>query len=243
MSDIDLSLILPCYNEEDILEKNVKQIFSIMDATKYTYEVIFVDDCSQDKTRLVIDDLVKQHPQRYLKKIYHSENTGRGFAVSNGIRQANGKVAGFIDIDLEVHAHYIPRLLLEIEKGYDVATGWRIYKLKWNSIIRYVATKTYNWLVKIFLGLPLKDTETGFKFFNRQKILGILEKIKDKHWFWDTEIMAYSYYGNLKIVEVPVLFLRREDKKSKVKLFHDSMAYIKNLWRFRKEMQKIRICE
>lgn len=237
MEKVDLSVILACYNEEDILEESFHEICDILDATKYAYEIIFVDDYSQDRTRIIIDDLIKRHPGKCLRKIYHEKNIGRGFAVSNGIRQAKGRIVGFIDVDLEVHVHYLPHLAMKIDKGYDVAVGWRTYKLKWGSIRRYVATKSYKWLVNKLLKLPLNDTETGIKFFNRERILPILEEVEDRHWFWDTEIMTRSYYRNLKICEIPVLFLRRRDKNSKVRLFHDSLRQFISLWKFRKRIR------
>ncbi len=238
MKNIDLSLILACYNEEDILEESFRQICDILDATKYAYEIIFVDDCSQDRTRAIIDHLIKRCPEKSLRKIYHEKNMGRGFAVSHGIMQAGGRIVGFIDVDLEVHAHYIPRMLLEIDRGNDIVSGWRTYKLGWDCLLRYIATASYKLLVRKLLKLPLKDTETGIKFFNRQRILPILKQTEDKRWFWDTEIMARSYYANLKIYEVPILFLRRKDKKSKVRLFNDSIDYLKKIWRFRDENLK-----
>ena len=92
-------------------------------------------------------------------------------------------------------------------------------------------------LATFILDLKFKDTEAGYKFFNRKKILPILEKTKDKHWFFDTEIVARSYWSGLKIKEIPVLFIRRNDKASTVRLIPDTYAYLKALWNFKKSLQ------
>ena len=87
------------------------------------------------------------------------------------------------------------------------------------------------------LKIPVKDTETGYKFFNRERILPILTKATDPGWFWDTEVMALSYHANLKIVELPCLFIRRSDKKSSVKIFRDSFEYFSKLVKFSHELK------
>lgn len=242
MKNVDLSLILACYNEEGILKDSFSEIVAVLEVTKYSYEIIFVDDCSNDKTKEIIEELLKMHPGKLLRKIYHEKNTGRGFAVSHGIMQASGRIAGFIDVDLEVHAHYIPRMVLEIDRGNDIVSGWRTYKLGWDCLFRYIATASYKFLVRKLLKLPLKDTETGIKFFNRQRILPVLKQTEDRCWFWDTEIMARSFYAKMKVSEVPVLFLRRRDKQSKVRLYHDSLKQLISLYRFSKKIKKAHIC-
>lgn len=132
----DLSLVIACYNEELILEKSMEEIFEILDSTIFSYEIIFVDDVSKDRTRELIDKIIKRHKDKNFKKIFHEINTGRGGAVADGIRISEGEIVGFIDIDLEVHARYIPSCVIAIKDGYDIATAFRIYKFYWRSIDR-----------------------------------------------------------------------------------------------------------
>ena len=82
------------------------------------------------------------------------------------------------------------------------------------------------------------DTETGFKFFNRGKILPVLEQVQDKRWFWDTEIMVRALWNGLNITEIPCLFMRRSDKKSTVNLRKDIWDYLAKLYRFQKTKAK-----
>jgi hypothetical protein len=102
------------------------------------------------------------------------------------------------------------------------------------------SSRGYNWLMKKMLGVDLRDTEAGFKFFNREKILSILDKVENPHWFWDTEIMALSYYSQLNIIEMPTLFVRRADKKSTVRVLPDVWHYLKSLYSFRKKTRRLR---
>lgn len=234
----DLSLIIACYNEEPLLEASVEQILKILDCTRWNYEIIFVDDQSKDNTRQIIQKLIDDHPDKNLRALFHEVNCGRGRTVSDGFRCANGRVVGYIDIDLETHARYIPTMVLAIEDGADVATAHRIYKMYYRLFVRFVLSQGYHHLVQYVLNLPLKDTETGYKFFRREVAMLLLDQVEDEHWFWDTEIMARAYWSNYKIAEIPCLFIKRYDKKSSVRLIHDTLEYFKQLWAFRQARLK-----
>ncbi len=233
MKQIDVSIVVACYNEEALLRESVALLASILDDSRFSYELIFVDDRSQDQTRGIIEGLVKQH--KAFHALYHESNQGRGRAVRDGIAVAKGKVVGFIDIDLEVSPVYIPLFVRMILNGEaDVVTGLRIYREGLSSLHRSILSRGYSWLVRTMLGIPLRDTETGYKFFNRKRILPIVKKTTNNGWFWDTEIMAYAHRAGLRIREEPVLFIRRFDKKSSVRLVHDTIDYLWNLLAFRR---------
>jgi hypothetical protein len=238
---VDLSLVIACYNEEFELEDSVRQVIEILDNTRWTYEIIFVDDCSRDRTREIIDRLLITYRAKNFRKIFHEHNTGRGRAVTDGFRIAIGEVIGYIDIDLEVHARYIPTMLLAIEHGVDVATAHRIYKVQPRLFHRFVLSQGYVWLMRRLLGVHLQDTETGYKFFKREKIWPVLDQTKDEHWFWDTEIMVRALLAGLRINEIPCLFIRRYDKQSTVNVFKDSWEYLTHLWHFRRVVRQLRI--
>src|ERR1051325_2255489 len=114
----DLSLIIACYNEEPLLEQSMREVFEVLENARFSYEVIFVDDCSRDRTRQIIDSIISHHPEKCLKKIFHQTNHGRGGTVTDGFLAAQGEIVGFIDIDLEVHARYIPSCILAVRNGY-----------------------------------------------------------------------------------------------------------------------------
>jgi glycosyltransferase involved in cell wall biosynthesis len=239
----DLSLVIACYNEEPVLVDSVRQTVEILDSTHWTYEIIFVDDCSRDCTREIIQQLLITYRDRPFRRLFHEHNLGRGGTVTDGIRLAQGDVVGYIDIDLEVHARYIPSLVLAIQNGADVATAHRIYKVQWHLFNRFILSTGYIWLVRVLLHTPLKDTETGFKFFKRDSILPVLDQIEDQRWFWDTEVMVRSHLMGYKIVEIPSLFVRRYDKKSTVNDFRDSVTHFVKLWRFRRVVKQLRAAD
>src|SRR3989344_723588 len=234
-SRYDLSLVIACYNEEGFLRESVGKIASVLDDSVFSYELIFIDDNSLDHTKEIVASLVKKTPRS--RAVYHAVNEGRAEAIRDGIVLARGRVVGFIDIDLEVSPVYIPRFVRMILRNHaDVVIGLRVYREGLLSLHRSVLSRGYSWLVRSMLGIPYKDTETGYKFFDRKSILPVLAKTTHKGWFWDTEIMALAYYQGLRVIETPVLFVRRFDKKSSVHLIRDTIHYFLNLLAFRKHL-------
>ena len=230
---VDFSLVIACYNEEPILESSVAETLRVLDAMRWSSELIFVDDASRDRTREIIERIVAAHPDRAMRVLAHPANVGRGGTVADGIRAARGRFVGFLDIDLEVHVRYLLPCLLALEEGADVATARRVYRFQWRSLDRYVLSRGYIWLMQRLLRVPLQDTETGFKLFRRDRILPVLDECRDRGWFWDTEIMVRAFHAGLRIVEVPVLFVRRYDKRSSVRPVRDTIEYFRQLLRFR----------
>ncbi len=233
LSSVDLTLILPCYNEAELFTESVRSIQEVLDVTALTYELLFVDDASSDTTPRLIARQARR--DKRIRVIYHAQNHGRGRAVVDGIRSARGRVVGYIDIDCEVSPVYIPFMVsLILRHKADVVIGRRYYRTGPRALIREALSRGYQWISDALIGTGGMDTETGYKFFNRKKIVPIIGKTKHQGWFWDTEIMVYSRRAGLRIKEVPVLFLRRFDKESSVNIVRDTIEYMIQLWRFRR---------
>ena len=132
-----------------------------------------------------------------------------------------------------MHCRYIPSLVQAIEAGADIATVRRIYAFQLRYMDRYFMSRGYSSLVRRLLGTRLHDTETGFKFFRRDRLMPIIDEIEDGRWFWDTEFMIRSERKGLRIAEIPGAYVRREDKTSTVSGLRDSIDYFVRLMRFR----------
>lgn len=232
-------MVLACYNEEETLQASFREIWKALASLPCSSEVIFVDDVSRDRTPEIIRGLAAEHPGG-VRAIFHETNRGRGATVNDGFHASRAEIVGFLDVDLEVHARYIPSLVAAIEEGADVATVRRIYAFQARSLDRYFMSRGYSLLVRRLLGVPLLDTETGFKFFRREKLLPVLDAIHDPGWFWDTEFMVRAHLRGLRIAEIPGAYVRREDKTSTVRGVRDSWTYFRKLLAFRKELRAAR---
>ena len=233
-----LSLVLACYNEEEVLESSWGEIRGTLEDLGQPFEVIFVDDVSRDRTREILRSIVAAHPDLDLRVILHDKNRGRGATVTDGFHAARGEITGYLDVDLEVHSRYIPSLVRAIRGGADVAIVRRIYAFQVRSLDRYVMSRGYSFLVRKMLGVPFHDTETGYKFFRREALLPVLDEIQDPGWFWDTEFMVRAQRRGLRIAEVPGAYVRRWDKTSTVSGLRDTVDYFRRLIAFRRELRR-----
>ncbi len=223
---------------------SVSRIRAVLDRSGFFYELIFVDDASRDGTQELITSMTHVSPKAnprgrgaltpgVSRSLFHTRNLGRGRTVADGIRAAKGTVVGYMDIDCEVDPVYMPKMVsMILARKADVVIGKRLYRTSPKAIVREILSRGYQWLSDKMIGTGGLDTETGYKFFSRKKILPVLAKAKHPGWFWDTEIMVYAKRAGLMIVEEPVLFLRRFDKQSSVNIFRDTIEYVIQLWRF-----------
>ena len=232
-----LSVVVACYNEAEVLAKSFAEILEVLEDFGQPYEIVFVDDVSRDRTREILREIVATHPSVSIQVILHDVNRGRGATVTDGFRAARGEIVGYLDVDLEVHARYIPSLVRAIEKGAEVATVRRIYAFQLRSIDRYFMSRGYSYLVRKLLGTALRDTETGYKFFRREALMPVLDEIRDPGWFWDTEFMIRAERRGLRVAEVPGAYVRRFDKTSTVSGLRDSARYFGKLLAFRRELR------
>jgi glycosyltransferase AglD len=234
---IDLTLVLACYNEEPIFTGSAEHILKTLKRSGLKYEIIFVDDVSKDKTKELIDNFCKKN-DKTCRAIYHKKNKGRGATVTDGFLAAKGKIVGYIDFDCEVSPIYIPEAVELITNNQaDVVIGKRIYRTTIKSLIREILSIGYQKLSNQLLQIGTLDTESGYKFFDRKKITPILKYADHPHWFWDTQIVVLSKVNGLRIKELPVLFLRRFDKQSSVKIISDTVDYMINIWKFSRKLK------
>ena len=211
----------------------MRSVVEVLEQTGWTWDIVFVDDGSEDDTAALIRDICAA--DRRCRAVFHDRNRGRGAAFKTGFAASAGRVTGFLDIDLEVRADTIPGLVAEIERhGADIATGRRHYLLRQTGgLHRAAASWGYRRLSNFLLGLDLEDSETGCKFFRRETAGPIVLASANDGWFWDTEVMARARLAGLRIAEVPVQFLRRADKSSTVRFWRDSWHYLRALHDFR----------
>ena len=216
--EYDTSIVIPRCQEEGHILDSVREIYKVMDATNYKFEVIFVDDASTDKTKEKILQIAKEFPD--VNYLFHANNTGKGGAIADGAKIASGKYIGHLDIDLEVSADYLPKVLAAMEEGSDIVFIKRKVNFSRSPqyVMRDIAGIIYRSLVKNLLRTPYMDVQSGCKFFRRDALFQLLKQVGSKGWFFDTEILARAHYGNYRIKQIPGFYIRNKKKRSTVKL-------------------------
>ncbi|MCR4368892.1 MAG: glycosyltransferase family 2 protein [archaeon] len=231
-------MVFPCYNESPIFEDSVNRISRYLGGTRLDYEVIFVEDRSADNTKELIQKAVKKN--RRFRAIYHEKNTGRGGCVADGFRAANGEVVGYLDIDLEIAPSYVLEMYAAVKNGSDAVCAVRSYEFTVKNFFRNFLHFVYLVFSKFLLALPVSDPNAGCKFFDRKKILPILGRAVDTHWFWDTEIVKRAQLAGLKVTEIPVLYVANTKKKSSVRVFSDTLHFVSRVLWLKKELREVR---
>jgi glycosyltransferase involved in cell wall biosynthesis len=235
-----LSLVVTTFRETGVLAGTLPRIAAALRALGRPCEIVFVDDGSGDGTAEWVEAQAPSLSDLSPRLLRHAKNRGRGAALRTGFASARGLYAGYLDLDLEVDASYIAPVLEALDRGADVATGARTY-VREGALpdLRTVLSVGYRGVSRAVLHHRLKDTETGFKFFRRERLVPLLPHLVEPGWFFDTEVMVVSEMAGRRIAEVPVLFRRRTDKESTVRLPRDVVRYLASLRRFARRRPRL----
>jgi len=192
---VDLSVVVPVYNEVDSLERLKGWISDVLDGAGYTFEIIFADDGSTDGSRALLEDLLRTDDRVRLVKL--TRNYGKAAALSEGFKIASGPVIVTMDADLQDDPKGIPSLLAKLDEGYDVVSGWkRGRKDPWHKTI---PSKWFNVVTSRISGLHLKDHNSGLKAY-RAEVLEEVELVGEMHRF----ITVMAHWHGRRVTEIPV---------------------------------------
>lgn len=223
-----LSIVIPCYNEENNILALVNKV---LESPVKNKEIIVVDDCSKDGTRKVLEDQVEPLVS---KVIYHDVNGGKGAALRTGFQAATGDVVIIQDADLEYDPMEYPRVVNPIFEGQaEVVYGSRFLNQKRKG---YLANRLANWVLTTFSNMfthqKLTDMETCYKAFKREVIQSI--NIEENRFGFEPEITAKISKKNIRIQEVPISYYPRTNEEGKKIGFKDGLRAIYVIWRYRR---------
>lgn len=203
----DLSIIVPLYNEGQNVAVLYRRLKEELDRLQSRYEILFVDDGSQDETFKVAGELAARDPA--LRVIKFRKNYGQTPAMAAGIDHARGRILVTMDGDLQNDPADIPILIAKIDEGYDIAAGWR-YERQDRMLTRKVPSVVANWLIAKLVGIPIKDNGCSLKAY-RATIIKSLPMYSEMHRF----IPALSSLTGARIAEVRVRHHARQHGESK----------------------------
>ena len=206
---MDLSIVIPLYNEAESLPELYAWIEQVMLEKGFSFEVIFVDDGSTDGSWEVVRSLADAHPG--VHGISFRRNYGKSAALYEGFAAAEGEIVVTMDADLQDSPEEIPEMVRMIrEEGYDLVSGWK-QKRKDNALTKNLPSKLYNWAARRATGIHLHDMNCGLKAYKRQVVKDI-EVYGEMHRYipYLAKNAGYSNIG-----EKPVHHQKRKYGKSK----------------------------
>jgi len=206
------SIVIPAYNEGARLDATLQKVLAYAEANKWDAEIIVVNDGSRDTTAEIVRQHARTHPR--LRLLENPGNRGKGYSVRNGMLHANGQLLLFSDADLSSPIEEAPKLFEALNHGADVAIGSRWLRSELQTqkqpLHRQLFGRIFNLMLRVTLGLRLKDTQCGFKAFTRPAAQTIFPLQKVERWGFDPELMYLAQKFHLKVVEVPVIWAHRE---------------------------------
>jgi len=224
MSDrpVEVSVVLPAYNEEATLADTVRTTVDTLDdfLPAGSYEVIVAEDGCEDRTPEIADELADEYDA--VRHFHSDERLGRGGALNFAFERAAGDVLVYFDTDLATDMQHLEELVESIRTGeYDVATGsrWMPGRQADRPAKRGIPSQGFNLAVRGVLGSDLRDHQCGFKSFSREAFETLRPVVKDKHWFWDTEMLVRAQRQGFRVKEFAVDWTPKGD--SKVDLVRD----------------------
>jgi glycosyltransferase involved in cell wall biosynthesis len=190
---MDISVVLPLYNEEESLKELVSWIKRVMDKNRFSYEIIMIDDGSKDNSWQIIEDLQKDIPN--IKGIKFRRNYGKAAALHCGFDVVEGDVVITMDADLQDSPDEIPELHRMItEEGFDLVSGWK-KKRHDPFLTKNLPSKFYNWTVRHMSGIKLHDMNCGLKAY-RNNVVKSIELYGEMHRYIPV-LAKWAGYNNI----------------------------------------------
>jgi glycosyltransferase involved in cell wall biosynthesis len=227
---INLSIIIPCYNEENTIDLIVEKIKKIKSLTP---EIIIIDDCSTDNTSDILKKISQLYPD--IKIVTHEKNSGKGAAIRSGIKLVTGNIVLLQDADLEYDPNDYHNLLQPFaETDADIVYGTRFKGGKYvrlHFFWHYLANKILTTITNIVTNLNMSDMETGYKVFKSHIIKNI--KLNENSFGIEPEITVKLAKKNYIFYEVPISYNGRSYEQGKKITLKDAFIAIYCIFRYR----------
>jgi len=232
---ISVEFCIPIFNEEKILEKNVKRLFDycVRKNFSFSWKIIILNNGSTDNSSAIGEKM-----KRAEINIVNISEKGRGQAIKNYWEKSRADIVAYMDIDLAVSLDNISDLINPlIKEGFDLTIGSRLLpesKIE-RAFIRELSSRTYNLVSRLACGHKFFDLQCGFKAIKTGVFRRLSPLIRDSKWFFDTELVVFASHYGCKVKEVPVEWSenRYDKRKSKVNLFRDTVTFLINLVKLR----------
>lgn len=233
MTSVDLSVIIPAYNEEALIVSTLNCLQNYLSARPEQSEIIVVDDGSQDQTVEFVRQLQKYND--HIRLLINEQNMGKGFSIRRGVLESRGQFVIFTDADLPYELGAIEGFLQALRDGCDLAVGSRVLPgsdVKGVPLLRYVAGQVFSWMVQAVLFQGLPDTQCGFKSFKADAAKEIFRRLTIGGFGFDVEMLFIARKRKYAIQPVPVHMIEHR-QRSRVRLVTDSFKMFANLFMVR----------
>ncbi|MEK9131252.1 MAG: glycosyltransferase [Patescibacteria group bacterium] len=232
-------MVIPTLNEEQIIERTLQETLRVFAESlqDYDWKVVVADNGSTDTTVAVVQTLMATEPRLGL---WTTTKKGKGKAVRGAWADHQAEVYAFMDADLSADLNDVP-VLLEALTDADVAVGSRFHPAsnRARSLRGEIVSRGYRTLRRLFVDLPVSDSQCGFKALRREAWERIKEDLIVDSWFFDTELLAFAHRAGLTIQEVPIRWTetRYPERQSKINVWASAKDSFKHLLDLRRRLK------
>lgn len=231
-STVDVSIVIPAYNEEARIGPTLEHIARYFKERDTSFEIVLVDDGSQDRTAQVAVQKLNGIPYQILK---NSQNRGKGFSVRRGVLASKGNLILFVDSDLSTPIEDFEKLEVVLRRGCDVAIGSRAMTSSdvqiHQNFLRETMGKTFNVVARLLSFHGIKDSQCGFKAFKSQAARALFERQRLNGFCFDAEVLYLAQKMGYRVQEVGVRW--RNSPDSKVHILLDPIRMFRDLFLIR----------
>jgi dolichyl-phosphate beta-glucosyltransferase len=228
------SVVIPCFDEEGRIGPTLREVVSFLAGRPVAWEVIVVDDGSRDATSDVVRSEFGHEPR--VRLLRFAQNHGKGWAVREGFRAAQGELVLFTDADLSTPIRHLPAFEARAAEGFDLVVASRVVEgariLSPQPVARRLAGWAFRALVRGLRLATVRDTQCGFKLMRRETIAPILEAMTTWGFAFDVELICRAEAAGLGVSEEPVEW--KDAAGSKVRLWPDALWMARDLFRLRR---------
>ncbi len=208
---ITLSVVIPVYNEEAVIPMSFSHIYSVLSDLQVSFEIIFVNDGSSDKSRFLIESLAQHHNE--VRLINFSRNFGHQSAITAGLRYAKGEAIVMMDADLQDPPELIPSMIQKWKNGYDIVYAKRISRIGENWFKKATAALFYRTL-SFFADVKIPVDVGDFRLIDR-KVCDVLNQFNERHRY----LRGLSVWVGFKQGDVPFIRQKRAEGNTKFSLY------------------------
>jgi len=228
--DCLVEVTIPVYNEETVLAESVRRLHSYLTANfPFRFLITIADNGSADGTFAIAQRMPAELPG---VRAIHLDRKGRGFALRHVWGSSHADVVAYMDADLSTGLDAFLPLVAPLLSGHsDLATGSRLSRRAKvvRSLKREIISRGYNLLLRAVLSARFSDAQCGFKAGRTEVIRALLPAVEDDAWFFDTELLMLAQRSGLRIAELPVSWVERQD--SKVDIVRTALADLRGIMR------------
>lgn len=226
-----LVIVLPVYNEERDLPKNLPVLyaFAAQYLVAYDWRIVIAEQASTDATLARAQHLSRAYSRVFF---FHSDQKGRGGALKEAWRTFEADYYSYTDIDLSSQLQYFPELFRALDKGFSIAIGSRLSKeskVRDRTPLREIMSRAYNLMIRMVFKTRFVDAQCGFKAITKEVVKKIVPYVKNNNWFFDSELLILAEKAKFTIKVVPIEW--RDDPNSTVRVLKTAWEDIKGLLR------------